>query len=311
MGATGERIRRGLRATFGHVAWQPPQWASSAASFLHIRGAAAASAARANPRRAVMVGAGAIALVVGAALMWRWYENRPRPVEVAFTVTAPPVTCYACDPPRPPNPLIVQFACGDSAAGARWPRGGGTAGGHLDEPAARRPMDVGWRQGPALPARERLAGRPALRSVAVAQGIRRRARAPARLSLRVRFAGVRREGRDDGVLPGPGRRREQEGRRERRLHASGRSGELRATRATDDVRARQRQDRERAGRADVHRHVRQAQAERLRALRPGRGAPRRPADCTSQSHRACTRRAAATRRARSSRPTSTCRGSTA
>lgn len=109
MGTTGERIRRGLQAAFGHVSWQPPHWLASTATFLHSRGAAAAGAARANPRRAVLVGAGALALVVGAALAWRWYENRPRPVETAFTVTAPPVTCYACDPPGQPNPLLVQF----------------------------------------------------------------------------------------------------------------------------------------------------------------------------------------------------------
>ena len=109
MGATGERIRRGLRAAFGQISWQPPQWVSSSASFVHAHGAAAASAARANPRRAVIIGASALALVVAAVLLWRWYENRPRPVEVTFAVTAPPVTCYACDPPRPPNPLLVRF----------------------------------------------------------------------------------------------------------------------------------------------------------------------------------------------------------
>jgi hypothetical protein len=42
-------------------------------------------------------------------LVWRWYENRPQPVEVTFAVTPPPVTCYACEPPRPPNPLFVRF----------------------------------------------------------------------------------------------------------------------------------------------------------------------------------------------------------
>jgi uncharacterized protein YfaS (alpha-2-macroglobulin family) len=109
MGDMGERIRRGLRAAFGQISWQPPQWGSSTASFLHTRGTAAATAARANPRRAALLGAGAIAFIVAAALLWRWYENRPRPVEVTFVVTAPPVTCYACDPPRPPNPLIVRF----------------------------------------------------------------------------------------------------------------------------------------------------------------------------------------------------------
>src|SRR5688572_10594455 len=109
MGDMGERIRRGLRAAFGQISWQPPQWGSSTASFLHMRGTAAATAARANPRRAALIGAGAIAFIVAAALLWRWHENRPRPVEVTFVVTAPPVTCYACDPPRPPNPLIVRF----------------------------------------------------------------------------------------------------------------------------------------------------------------------------------------------------------
>jgi alpha-2-macroglobulin len=109
MGAAGERFRRGLRAAFGQVFWQPPQWVSSTASFVHARGAATASAARANPRRAALIGAGALAFVVGAVLLWRWYENRPQPVEVTFAVTTPPVTCYACDPPRPPNPLIVRF----------------------------------------------------------------------------------------------------------------------------------------------------------------------------------------------------------
>lgn len=109
MGAASEWIRRGLRATFGRVSWQPPQWVSSTASFVQVRGAATASAARANPQRAALIGAAALGLVVGAVLLWRWYENRPRPVEVTFTVTAPPVTCYACDPPRPPNPLLLRF----------------------------------------------------------------------------------------------------------------------------------------------------------------------------------------------------------
>ena len=109
MGAWGERVRRGLRAAFGQVSWQPPQWVSSTASYVHDQGAAAANAARANPRRAAMVAAAALFLVVATLLVWRWYENRPRPVEVTFVVTAPPVTCYGCDPPHAPNPLIVTF----------------------------------------------------------------------------------------------------------------------------------------------------------------------------------------------------------
>ena len=108
MGA-GERFRSGLRAAFGQVSWQPPQWVSRSASFLHAHGAATANAARTNPRRAALISASALALVVAAVLVWRWYENRPQPVEVTFAVTPPPVTCYACEPPRPPNPLFVRF----------------------------------------------------------------------------------------------------------------------------------------------------------------------------------------------------------
>ena len=110
MGDTGERVRRGLRAAFGQVYWQPPQWVSSSASFVRDMGQRPRAAARANPRRAALVGAAALALVVAAVVLWRWYENRPRPVEVTFAVTAPAVTCYACDPPGAPNPLIVRFA---------------------------------------------------------------------------------------------------------------------------------------------------------------------------------------------------------
>src|SRR3954452_25584152 len=109
MGAAGERLRRGLRAAFGQISWQPPQWVSNTTSFLHAHGAATASAARANPRRAALISASALVLIVAAVLAWRWYENRPQPVEVTFAVTPPPVTCYACDPARPANPLFVRF----------------------------------------------------------------------------------------------------------------------------------------------------------------------------------------------------------
>ena len=193
MGDTGERIRRGLRAAFGQVSWQPPQWVSSSASFVHDHGAAAASAARANPRRAALIGAGALALVVAAVLLWRWYENRPRPVEVTFAVTAPPVTCYACDPPRPPNPLIVRF----DAATAPLERAG-----HAVEPKQAgisiSPQLAGqwtWDDDKVLrfqPASDWPIGQRFEVSLS-RKDVRRRARAPARLSLRVRLAGVRRE----------------------------------------------------------------------------------------------------------------------
>ncbi|HEY5807624.1 MAG TPA: alpha-2-macroglobulin, partial [Povalibacter sp.] len=69
---------------------------------------------RANPRRSGTV-ALAIVLVLAAGLLtWRWYQGLPKPVEIAFEVSAPAVTCYSCEPPGTPNPLVIRF--GASAA---------------------------------------------------------------------------------------------------------------------------------------------------------------------------------------------------
>lgn len=58
--------------------------------------------------------AGAAVLLLGAAYGgWRWYESRPRPLETQFTVTAPGLTCYACEPVGSPEPLLIRF---DSSA---------------------------------------------------------------------------------------------------------------------------------------------------------------------------------------------------
>ncbi|MGH8175890.1 MAG: hypothetical protein ACREV5_06470, partial [Steroidobacter sp.] len=114
MASMGERVRSGLRGIFGEFDWRPPQWFSHAVAVAQRGRAAAASSVRQNPRHAALVGAGVLALFVGAILVWRWYDGRPKPVVVEFTVVAPAVTCYACEPPGEPNPLIVRFA--DSAA---------------------------------------------------------------------------------------------------------------------------------------------------------------------------------------------------
>ena len=105
-----ERIRSGLRTIFGALSWQPPPWCSRLTDASRRNRARISASVRSNPRRWAL-GAGATFLVLVAAVVaLHWYLTRPQPVEVAFTVTPPPVTCYACDPPRPPNPLIVRFA---------------------------------------------------------------------------------------------------------------------------------------------------------------------------------------------------------
>jgi alpha-2-macroglobulin len=105
MTSLGQRLRRILRASFGEVSWTPPPWLAAAGAAVG-RGAAGA---RANRRRALAIAAGVLALVAGGVLLWRWYEARPKPVLVAFEVAAPAVTCYGCDPPGSPNPLLVRF----------------------------------------------------------------------------------------------------------------------------------------------------------------------------------------------------------
>ena len=105
----GERIGTALRALLGELTWTRPRWFSSSAAIAQRGTASVAAEVRANPRRSAIIGLGLLALAIGAVLLWRWYETRPKPVEVAFNVTVPAVTCYSCEPPGSPNPLIVQF----------------------------------------------------------------------------------------------------------------------------------------------------------------------------------------------------------
>jgi alpha-2-macroglobulin len=109
MGAIKERVEHALRATIGEFSWQRPAWWLQAEQATRRGGVAVSATVRENPRRAILVAATALVLLVAAAFIWRWYENRPRPVEVAFAVVPPPVPCYACEPPGAPNPLIVRF----------------------------------------------------------------------------------------------------------------------------------------------------------------------------------------------------------
>ncbi|MET0659394.1 MAG: alpha-2-macroglobulin [Steroidobacteraceae bacterium] len=103
-------IGRGLAALFGQVHWQPPAWAAAIGKRAQAGAASAGATARRHPR-ATAFGAIAFALsIVGGLWLWQWYQSRPKPVEVTFAITAPPVTCYACEPPGTPNPLVVRFS---------------------------------------------------------------------------------------------------------------------------------------------------------------------------------------------------------
>jgi uncharacterized protein YfaS (alpha-2-macroglobulin family) len=117
MGSIGSgfaRIRtvcsRIARAIVGDVSWQRPAWWVRSSEVARQRSGNALAAIRSNPRAASAVLVGLALAISGSWYAWHWYQTRPRPVEVGFTVMPPPVTCYACDPPRPPHPLLVQFA---------------------------------------------------------------------------------------------------------------------------------------------------------------------------------------------------------
>src|SRR5690606_16553264 len=105
-----ERFRSVLRTIFGELNWQPPGWFSTSSGAVRRSASNLNASIRANPRGAAVALAGLVVLIAAGLFAWRWYVNRPQPVLTHFTVNAPGLTCYACEPPGPPNPLIVNFS---------------------------------------------------------------------------------------------------------------------------------------------------------------------------------------------------------
>jgi uncharacterized protein YfaS (alpha-2-macroglobulin family) len=103
-------VRSAAGALFGQVNWQPPRWLNAVRDSVVRSYVALNDIVKAKPRQSASV-AGVIAiLIVGGYVGWRWYDSRPKPVEFEFTVETPAITCYACEPPGKPNPLIVRFS---------------------------------------------------------------------------------------------------------------------------------------------------------------------------------------------------------
>jgi alpha-2-macroglobulin len=97
------------RALVGEVDWQSPPWARWTCARLRAGAQATIAHARQKPRQTAIAGGATVLLLAAAYSGWRWYENRPRPVETTFAVTAPQLTCYECEPPGKPNPLLITF----------------------------------------------------------------------------------------------------------------------------------------------------------------------------------------------------------
>ncbi|MET0534446.1 MAG: hypothetical protein ABW171_09500, partial [Steroidobacter sp.] len=110
MAAFKDRLRSAWRAIFGELTWRPPGWFATSTTAARQGVTGLNTTVRANPRRAALIAAAFVAVAVGAVFAWRWYVNRPQPVLTEFTVTPPGLTCYVCEPPGAPNPLVVTFS---------------------------------------------------------------------------------------------------------------------------------------------------------------------------------------------------------
>lgn len=84
-----------LRILFGEIHWRAPPWLG------WIR----------NNLRRFLITTGLILLaLLGALAGWRWYQSLPKPLQTTFSIEAPAVTCYLCNPPGKPNPLVLRFS---------------------------------------------------------------------------------------------------------------------------------------------------------------------------------------------------------
>ncbi len=103
------RLRTALAAAVGEISWTRPRWLQRLSESTQRTGASLSRRARENPRSTALLVLGVcVATLIGLAA-WQWYQSRPKPIEIAYLVNAPGLTCYACDPPGDPQPLIVRF----------------------------------------------------------------------------------------------------------------------------------------------------------------------------------------------------------
>ena len=100
---------RVARALLGEVDWQAPPWARWTSARIRAGVHTVVTRARERPRQSAIVTGVTVLLLAAAYTGWRWYENRPRPIETTFNITSPQLTCYECEPPGKPNPLVILF----------------------------------------------------------------------------------------------------------------------------------------------------------------------------------------------------------
>jgi hypothetical protein len=108
--ATHRATGPAARALFGEVDWQAPPWVKWGSTRIRSGAQAVIALAQRKPRQTALASAAIVLLLTATCIGWRWYENRPRPIATEFTVTAPGITCYDCEPPGKPNPVRIEFS---------------------------------------------------------------------------------------------------------------------------------------------------------------------------------------------------------
>lgn len=97
-------------AVFGSVDWRAPGWLRVVGAQLRRGWEKLRAEFRGRPARTAGACLLLAALIAGGVGGWRWYQALPKPQLVSFTVDAPVRTCYECEPPGDPNPLVVHFS---------------------------------------------------------------------------------------------------------------------------------------------------------------------------------------------------------
>ncbi len=101
----GRHIHRGLPLVIGEFRWKAPAWIVTARSGM----TASWGWLRTNRARAVQALVAILAIGVIGIAGKHWYDSRPRPIEVKFSVSEPPVTRYDLPQVRP-QPMMVHFS---------------------------------------------------------------------------------------------------------------------------------------------------------------------------------------------------------
>lgn len=97
-----------LRPLLGSVSWQAPAWAR----WTGARAISTAQAASAKPLYALASIVLALAIGAGGFYGYKWWQSRPKPIEVKLTIQNPGRTPIENDDEtdRGPRPLVVKFA---------------------------------------------------------------------------------------------------------------------------------------------------------------------------------------------------------